>query len=279
MPFPLKPGYNFDYYHIRRAPHVEMSSAEAYTDFYGLSYVLKGERLIYSPNFTTVLQAGDMNFIPRHVYTRAAPASDMPYEAVLIKFTDLMIEDLLKLIGADTYEELCSEFVIHCEKATQIKILTILNDIEQEWNNYNKYSELVLKGMLHRLIITCLRERTLGGIPIQALERKHECLSDAIKYIKAHLRESPSLKDTAQGIHVSPSYLSKIFINQLHTSYSDFVLSEKIQCAQKLLVNSKLTMTQIVSEAGFSSNAYFSDCFKRHTGFSPTQFRKENGNF
>ena len=149
--------------------------------------------------------------------------------------------------------------------------------MESEWNHYNKYSELILKGLLHRLIITCLRERKLGGMPIQILEKKHECLSDAIKYIKTHLHENPSLKETADCVHVSPSYLSKIFINQLHTSFSDFVLSEKVQCAQKLLINSKLSMTQITMESGFSSNAYFSDCFKRCTGLSPTQFRKANG--
>lgn len=149
--------------------------------------------------------------------------------------------------------------------------------MEREWNNYNEYSELILKGLLYKLIIICLRERVISGMSVHSLEKKHDCLSNAIKYIKVHLRENPSLKETAQNIHVSPSYLSKIFINQLHTSFSDFVLSEKVQCAQKLLVNSKLSMTQIALEAGFSSNAYFSDCFKRSIGLSPTQFRKEHG--
>ena len=277
MPLPLKPGYNFNYARLRRTSNSEMTSAEAYTDFYGLSYILAGERIVYSPGYTAVLQAGDVNFIPRNVYTRAACPSSEVYEAVLLKFTDPMIDDLLTLFGVETYEDLCGECVIHCEKSTQAKIITILNDMESEWNHYNKYSELILKGLLHRLIITCLRERKLGGMPIQILEKKHECLSDAIKYIKTHIHENPSLKETADCVHVSPSYLSKIFINQLHTSFSDFVLSEKVQCAQKLLINSKLSMTQITMEAGFSSNAYFSDCFKRCTGLSPTQFRKANG--
>lgn len=47
MPLPLKPGYNFNFAHIRRPPHYEMSAAEAYTDFYGISYMISGERLIY----------------------------------------------------------------------------------------------------------------------------------------------------------------------------------------------------------------------------------------
>lgn len=278
MPLPLKPGYNFNFAHLRRPAHSEMTSAEAYTDFYGLSYVVSGERMIYSPNGTTILQQGDVNFIPRYVYTRSTSISEEPYEFILLKFTDAMLSDLLKVIGNDAYNELCNESIIRFDKATQDKIVSILNDMEREWNNYNAYSELVLKGLLYRLIIICLRERTIGGMPVHTLEKKHDCLSNAIKYIKVHLRENPSLKDTAKGIHVSPSYLSKIFINQLHTSFSEFVLNEKVQYAQKLLVNSKMSMTQIAMESGFSSNAYFSDCFKRNMGISPTQFRKENGN-
>lgn len=271
MPLPLKHGYNFNFDRISHPPHSEMASAEAYTNFYGISYMISGDRLIYSPDFTSVIQSGDIIFIPRNVYTRATDISDTPCEHILIKFTDAMISDL-----ADAYTELCNECIIHCEKKTRDIILDILNEMEQEWKNYNKYSELILKGLLHKLIVVCLRERTIGGITVQNLEKKHSCLADAIKYVKTHLRENPSLAETACYIHISPSYLSKIFISHLHTSFSAFVLNEKIQCAQRLLADSNLSITQIALESGFSSNAYFSDCFRRIMGISPMQFRKEN---
>lgn len=97
----------------------------------------------------------------------------------------------------------------------------------------------------------------------------------AIEYVKSNLAQSPSLQETAEHIHISPSYLSKIFINHLHMPYSTFVLNEKILYAQRLLVNSDESMAEIAKKAGFSSNTYFSDCFKRIMGLSPLQFRKE----
>ena len=105
-------------------------------------------------------------------------------------------------------------------------------------------------------------------------KKKQDKLIRAIEYIKTHLAKSPSLQETAGHIHVSSSYLSKVFIDCLHTPYSVFVLNEKIWYAQKLLVDSKMSMTEIAGAAGFSSNTYFSDCFKRITGTSPLQFRK-----
>ena len=274
MTLPLKPGYQFNYDHIYRKPHYEMPAAEAYTDFYGISYMISGERLIYSPTFTAIAQAGDIIFIPRYVYRRSSFIANEPYEHILIKFTDSMVDDLFQTIGIENYNELCAEHVVHLEKSTQASVLSILNDMEKEWKSYNKYSELLLKGLLNKLIILCIRERIIGGVNATHLEKKHDCLADAIIYIKTHLRESPSLEETARQANISPSYLSKIFISHLKTSFSDFVINEKITFAQKLLADSELSMTEIASEAGFSSHSYFSDSFKRNTGMTPMQFRK-----
>ncbi len=276
MPRPLKPGYNFNFERLVRPPHYEMATADAYTDFYGISYMISGERLIYSQNSTTIIQAGELSFIPKNVYRRTTYISNEPYERILLKFTDSMIADLLNTIGINHFNMLCEEHVLRFEKNTQDKIMGILTEMEQEWNSYNAYSELILKGLLNQLIITCLRERIISGAHILSLEKKHDCLADAIKYIKAHLSESPSLEETAQHINISASYLSKLFTNHLNTSYSAFILNEKLTHASKLLTNSKLSMTDIAMEAGFSSNSYFSDCFKRMSGVSPLQFRKMN---
>lgn len=276
MPLPLKPGYHFNFERIIRPPYYEMSSAEAYTDFYGISYMVSGDRLIYSPTFTTIAQAGDMVFIPKNIYRRTTYISGEPYERILLKFSDFMIEDLLKTIGVSTFDELCQEHVLRFDKSTQNEIYGILREMEQEWNSYGDYSELLLKGLLNKLIITSLRKRVISGVNMINWEKKHDCLANAIKYIKIHLRNNPSLDETAAHINISPSYLSKLFVNRLHTPYSTFVLNEKIALARKLLLESKLSMTEIAFESGFSSSAYFSDCFKRVCGVAPLQYRKQN---
>ena len=277
MPLPLKSGYNFNFDRTTRPPYYEMSAAEAYTDFYGISFMLSGERLIYSPNFTTIVQTGEIVFIPKNLYRRTTYISNCPYERIILKFTDYMIQDLIAVIGKKAFDELCQEHVIRLTPPAQKAVMEILSEMEHEWNHYNEYSELLLKGLLNKLIITCLRERVLSGTNALNLEKRHSHLLNAIQYIKAHLRENPSLDETAANINISSSYLSKIFVNQLHTPYSTFVLNEKITYAQKLLVETRLSMTEIAAEAGFTSSSYFSDCFKRVAGISPLRFRKENG--
>lgn len=276
MPLPLKSGYNFNFDRTIRPPYYEMSAADAYTDFYGISFMLSGERLIYSPNFTAIAQAGEIVFIPKNLYRRTTYISNSPYERIILKFNDLMIKELLEVIGRKAFDELCQEHVIRLTPSAQKKVLEILMEMEQEWKHYNEYSELLLKGLLNKLIIICLRERVLIGTNALNLEKKHAYLLDAIQYIKSHLRENPSLDKTAHNINISSSYLSKLFANHMHTPFSTFVLNAKITYAQKLLVETRLSMTEIATESGFTSNAYFSDCFKRMVGVSPLHFRKSN---
>lgn len=276
MPLPLKPGYHFNYDRIIRPPFYEMAAAEAYTDFYGISFMLSGERLIYAPEFTTLVKAGELVFIPKNVYRRTTYVSDRSYERILIKFTDGMIAELLETIGENTYQELCREHIIRFSPETKQKIMQIFLAMEAEWERYDAHSELILKGLLNTLIITCMRERTLGSPHLLALHTQHNYISDACTYIKTHIRDNPSLDTTAAHLNISASYLSKLFVTHLHTPYSNFVLSEKIQHARRLLSGTKLSMTEIAYQCGFSSSSYFSDSFRRINGVSPMQFRKKS---
>lgn len=278
MPFPLKEGYNFNFERCLRPPHFEMAAAEAYTDFYGISYMLRGESIVYAPDFTRIIKAGDITFTPKNVYCRTGFISDEPREHILVKFTDAMVSDLSATFGLESFNDLCSKLpTLHAKKETQNKVLAILAEMEQEWNAYNQYSEPILKGLLHQLIITCIKaypDENREQTPYP--QRMPEALKSAIQYVNLHLKESPSMEETARNVNISSSWLSKIFINCLHTPFSVFVLNQKIMYAQKLLVASKQSIPEIAVESGFSGNAYFSNCFRRTTGLTPMQFRKKN---
>ena len=113
MPLPLKPGYNFHYSHIYRPARFEMPAAEAYTNFYGICYMLRGDNLVYSPDGSKILHAGDISFTPKNIYFRSTSMSDKPRESILIKFTDSMVSDLIKVMAlsvAAYLEDLVNDF-------------------------------------------------------------------------------------------------------------------------------------------------------------------------
>ena len=54
----------------------------------------------------------------------------------------------------------------------------------------------------------------------------------------------------------------------------EYQITLRIRRAVHLLTSSNVPISQIASETGFRSQAYFSKFFHEHTGFSPIQFRR-----
>ena len=61
-----------------------------------------------------------------------------------------------------------------------------------------------------------------------------------------------------------------------HSKISTYILKLRLDyAAQQLLEQPDKTIVQIASDSGFSSSAYFSNCFRQHFGLTPTDYRRE----
>lgn len=109
---------------------------------------------------------------------------------------------------------------------------------------------------------------------------KAEKIFDEFKYIieKNYMNPFLNLNDVAQDLKISNNYLSQI-ISSKNTNFNDFlnfVRIEKVKVMLNEIEYSNYTITSIGLEAGFNSNASFYRAFKKHTGISPSNYRKTN---
>ena len=102
--------------------------------------------------------------------------------------------------------------------------------------------------------------------------------SSTIEKVLQYLEKTPldqiTLKDAAEYVHMNPSYLSQLFKQQLNKKFVDYITEQRIEESKRLLLNTSLRMSEIAERVGYSDLAYFSNNFKRITGFSPSEFRK-----
>lgn len=78
----------------------------------------------------------------------------------------------------------------------------------------------------------------------------------------------------AEKLNHSYGYLSNLFSEVTYTSIENFIIMQKIEYAKQLIVNSKLTLTEIAYRLNYSSVAHLSTQFKNTTGITPSQFQK-----
>ena len=98
-------------------------------------------------------------------------------------------------------------------------------------------------------------------------------LQSAITFIEQNYSDVDRDK-CAHATGVSPSYLSKLFTRELNVQFSDFVNDVKLREAEKLLLTTDKSITEISFLSGFSSTAYFISIFKQKHSLTPAKYRK-----
>ena len=101
-------------------------------------------------------------------------------------------------------------------------------------------------------------------------------LSKAINYIHDNISNPLTSLDIAEYVGISRGYLSSLFNNALKMKINDYINNEKIKLAMTLLSNTDNSIIDVSNYLGFSSQSYFQNIFKKHTGITPLQYKRSN---
>lgn len=96
------------------------------------------------------------------------------------------------------------------------------------------------------------------------------------QYIDDNYKEELTAQSIADLCSISVSYLHKLFKESFGITVGEYLTACRITAARDLLTNTNQSLNEIAFNCGFSSQSYFSDCFKRKTGLSPKKFRKKS---
>ncbi len=94
-------------------------------------------------------------------------------------------------------------------------------------------------------------------------------------FIQEHLAEKLALETLATHSGLSPSRLSCLFRAQTGMTPQQYLERQRLTRAQQLLARTTLAVGAVASEVGFDNPFYFTLRFKRHTGSSPTDWRRQ----
>jgi AraC family transcriptional regulator len=109
-----------------------------------------------------------------------------------------------------------------------------------------------------------------GGLTGHQLRRIKE-------FVDAHVSKDIGISELAGLIGLSHFHFIRAFKHSVGLSPYQYVLSERISVATKMLSESDLSIADVALAAGFSGAAQLNRVFRRLVGVTPTAFRRENG--
>lgn len=105
--------------------------------------------------------------------------------------------------------------------------------------------------------------------------KENDPFCDKIRaYIQEHISESITIKELADEMCYNDKYFIDIFKQHFSSTPAKYIRSVKLEKAKQELLYTDNTITNIINRIGYSNVQMFSKDFKKHTGYSPTDFRR-----
>ncbi len=111
--------------------------------------------------------------------------------------------------------------------------------------------------------------------PLAAENPRTEQINHTLTYIHKNLSDPGlSLGDISKANYMSVPYLCMYFKEQTGTTIRAYIIDARMKTAKRLLLESSSKIAEIAEQCGFSDQNYFTKCFSKYYGISPSKFRE-----
>lgn len=105
-------------------------------------------------------------------------------------------------------------------------------------------------------------------------EQKMSRVEKAILFIQNNLDQEITRETVANHLYLNPDYLNKLFKKEMDITISDFIFSERMLFAQRLLLTTNLSVKHVAIRVGYTNFSHFAKMFQRFSGVTPKKYKK-----
>lgn len=142
-----------------------------------------------------------------------------------------------------------------------------------------KYADLVLRsGYLEDILQYLLDYHSFLSQELEQLADRDmaQAFREPIQeYMKNHYGEEITLKDFAFMTGYSTYYFTRLFKKYFGCTMTNYLIEFRIEQSKELLISRTDSLGRIAEQCGFESTNYFSRCFRRKVGVTPTEYRNQ----
>ena len=222
-------------------------------------YVLHGQGRFLVENTVLDIKENDLVIVNPHVEHTETSLKDHPLEYIVLG-VDNVIFTFDPLGAASSYR-----LYHYQEQASQMNwyLKTMLREVE----NKALYHEVVCQNLLEVMIIHMMRLANFT-LSVVSSRRLRSVSSSAKRFIDDHFKEAVTLQELADELHVGKFHLIHSFTEDYGISPINYLIARRVEESKTLLKTTDLNIAKIASFTGFSSQSYFSQCFRRLSGFT-----------
>lgn len=230
-----------------------------------LFYVIGGTGQFFIEGNTFPVTANDLVVVNPNIEHTEISFSSNPLEYIV-----LGVEGLELSVNDERDNRYCIVNFRSMRESVLMCLQNILHEIEEKSPGY----DTICQNLIEVLFIFLSRQTNFSTTMAPIRKTSSKLCATVRHYIDEHYKENISLDTLAQLTHVSKYYMVHAFSREYGTSPINYMVYKRIEEAKHLLKNDDYTLSLISRMLGFSSPSYFSQSFKKATGMTPNEYRK-----
>ncbi|TMV52786.1 helix-turn-helix domain-containing protein [Paenibacillus mesophilus] len=253
-------------------------------DFVEIAYVAEGKGFHYIGDRIVPVRKGDLFYIPvgiSHVFRPADAAVKDPlivYNCIFgLELLDRIIRSHSLLLPSEEANALIAirnrtDWLKAEEPSADAR--NLMQRLYQEYAFRQEARNLMVLTYVIQLLLTLYR--SIEGGPMRSYIDNDSRMDDAIRYIQQHLDAPLSLTDISAKINIGKRQFNRLIKKATGQTYTDYLHSLQIERCCEQLRNTDRKVYEIAETIGFKDMKHFHAVFKRKTGLSPREYRKQS---
>lgn len=252
-----------------------------YHDYTELLFCISGCAKAYVGTECYDLTEGSMIIVHDNEF-HTVEGNGEPSEYIVVKFLPSVLFSEEQTLFEYTYAHLLTQSVyggkifFQKEELCDTPIKALFFHLMEEWRGEQFGYELSLRADVTSIMMHVMRlwqKQTPSIAELSVTATQSELIQNAIEHIKTHYVDLNE-EQCARAMGVSASYFSRVFKRGMRTSFCAYLTQIKLKEAEKLLLSTDLSMTEIAERIGFSTVSHFIASFRKRYRVPPSQYRR-----
>lgn len=243
--------------------------------------VVEGKLGVQTKNKYVCMGQGDVMVLGASQPHRSKPLSDnlryVVFQIDLRKHFDQSTMPYLYCFSELTnpLEEL--NYIFEENQFVKGEIHTLIMEIFKESQIQIRGYEIAISSVIKQILLLLLRNDT-HNILSYTEEAGLNRLQPVLEYIDKNLEDKITVEEACSLLGLSYHYFIKYFKKIMGTSFIDYVNYQRIKKAERLLMTSDLSITNVGYDVGISNMAQFYKLFRKYNECSPKEFKQRMEN-
>ena len=172
------------------------------------------------------------------------------------------------------FKKYCNNSRLELSTSVFEQINFLMQQIKDEIDKYAVKNKHILRALLYQVLMT-LDRAFIGQYSIAPQSDSHNYVDRFLTFVHADFQINHEVQYYAEKLYLTPNYLNELVKKVTGMPAKQIIQTKLINESKKYLLYSDLTIAEISERLSFETPSYFIRFFRKRTGCTPLQYRKD----